>query len=213
MLAPADAGTACLNGQVRWLLGIGAAVMLTVGSCASNSPPLRLPSDSSSESPQALPSLASTRSTQLDCGDYVGTEPPGEDLQVVLGVVALPTRSVGPALGTSATGDSSLPRLFAKTGLLVKAGVDVQISVSTHRAGDRLGIGWGSGATPSQVVAIHHCVDVGHSGWLAFAGGYWLDHPACVTLRVRSAGQDQYVDIGLGAPCRGQRPPQKPYDS
>lgn len=152
----------------------------------------------------------SSHSVVLDCGNYIGAHRPVAGLKVVLGVVALPTSAAGPALQTALVGESSMPRLFAKTGLLIKAGTDFQIIVPA-RAGDRLGIGWGSAATPSKAVVVRHCPDEGLPvRWLAYAGGYWLDHPACVTLQVRTATKQESVHIGLGTPCPGQRPPPPP---
>jgi hypothetical protein len=45
-------------------------------------------------------------------------------------------------------------------------------------------------------------------GWLAGAGGYWMDHPACVPIIVRVGNRQQEVHIGLGTLCPGQQPPQ-----
>src|SRR6266436_6437678 len=97
-----------------------------------------------SASPPLTSGTAPRRSVPLNCGDYIGAHPPVPGLKVVLGVVALPTSSAGPALQTARTADPSLPRLFAKTGLLIKAGTDFKIVVPA-RADDRLGIGWGRG--------------------------------------------------------------------
>jgi hypothetical protein len=107
-----------------------------------------------------------------------------------------------------------VPRLFAKTGLLVRVGADFQIVVPPG-SGRRLGIGSGSPSSPSKTVAVSHCPRVvGLPGsWIAYAGGYWLDHPACVALQVQTAQQTKTVRIGLGAPCRGQRPPRQPTQS
>jgi hypothetical protein len=147
----------------------------------------------------------------LDCADYIGTDPPATSLQVVLGVVGLPTSmAADSALQTALTGDHSLPRLFAKTGLLVRRGTDFQILVPSG-SGGRLGIGWGSAATPSKAVVVSDCSAAGmHGHWMHFAGGYWLDHPACVALQVRTAQKSETVHIGLGTPCPGQRPPPQP---
>ena len=49
--------------------------------------------------------------------------------------------------------------------------------------------------------------------WLAYAGGYWIDHPACVPIIVRTGGKQQTVHIGIGTPCPGQQPPQGPSQS
>ena len=120
---------------------ITAAAMLTITGCTTGSQPPH-PGGPSQGSPPVTSGTASTDSVQLDCGEYIDAHRPVRGLQVVLGVVALPTSSAGPALGTARTGDPSVPRLFAKTGLLIKAGTDFRIVVPA-RAGDRLGIGWG----------------------------------------------------------------------
>jgi hypothetical protein len=196
-------------------VAIGAAVtacLLALTACSTNSR-----SEPSGASPHASQSLdtsvvsGSSPSVQhLDCSDYIGAHPVVPGLQVVLGVVALPISTAGPALQTARTGDTSIPRLFAKTGLLVRAGTDFQIVVP-RGSGNRLGIGWGSSASPSKAVVVSHCPRA-HLPvkWIAFAGGYWLDHPACVRLEVRTADRQRSVRLGLGAPCPGQAPPPQP---
>jgi len=204
-------GTSCFDAWVRPVITIAAAAaVLALSGCTPDSQPTRS-EGSSHGTPSRTSGAAPSHSVLLDCGDFIGAHPPVRGLQVILGVVALPTSAAGPALQTALTGDQpSSPRLFAKTGLLIKAGTDFQIVVPA-RAGDRLGIGWGSAATPSQAVVVHHCADEGLPGrWLAYAGGYWLDHPACVTLQVQTADRRQSVDIGLGTACPGQRPPPQP---
>jgi hypothetical protein len=143
----------------------------------------------------------------LDCADALDSHPTIAPLQVVLGVVALPTSPNYPALqtGLSGAGNGSL-RLFAKTGLVIKAGTSFELIVSTQRA-DGPGIGWGS-ATPSHRIIVPSCPSLGGNGWLAYAGGYWIDHPACVPIIVKAGDMQQQVQIGVGAPCRGQQPPQ-----
>jgi hypothetical protein len=126
-------------------------------------------------------------------------------LQVVLGVVALPTSPGYPALGTSLSGDGSGPlRLFAKTGLVIRAGTTFELIVPS-----RFSIAWGAPGTPSHRVLVRNCGSAG-GGWLDYAGGYWIDHPACVPVIVRSDGKQQLVHIGVGTACPGQRPPQGP---
>jgi hypothetical protein len=148
----------------------------------------------------------------LDCSG-VGVVDEVAPLQVVLGVVALPISPRYPALGTSVSGDGNGPlRLFAKTGLFFRPGTTFELIVPARFA-SRLRIGWGAPGTPSQRVEVSNCANPGGGGWLAIAGGYWIDHPACVPIIVRAGGKQQQVHIGVGKACPGQRPPQGPSRS
>ena len=127
-------------------------------------------------------------------------------------MVALPASPRYPALGTSLSGDGSgAPRLFAKTGLVIRPGTTFELIVPAPFT-NRLRIGWGLPGMPSHGVVVNNCPNPG-SGWLAYAGGYWIDHPACVPIIVRAGGKQQTVHIGIGTPCPGQRPPQEPSQS
>jgi hypothetical protein len=140
----------------------------------------------------------------LDCGAVIGSQASPAPMQVVLGVVALPASPGYPALGTSPSGNGSGPlRLFAKTGLLIKPGATFELIVPAPFT-SRLSIGWGSPGIPSHRVLVDNCADIG-GAWLAYAGGYWIDHPACVPVIVRAGGKQQQVHIGVGAACPGQR--------
>ena len=75
-----------------------------------------------------------------------------------------------------------------------------------------------SSAAPGETVldcdsligrSARNCASAG-GGWLAYAGGYWIDHPACVSIIVRAGARQQQVDIGVGTACPGQRPPAEP---
>ena len=157
-------------------------------------------------------SAAPTAGSVLDCS---ATDPVDlcAPLQVVLGVVALPISPQYPALGTSLSGDGNGPlRLFAKTGLFFRPGTRFELIVPARFA-SRLRIGWGAPGTPSQIVEVSNCANPGGGGWLAIAGGYWIDHPACVPIIVRAGGKQQQVHIGVGKACPGQRPPQGPSQS
>ena len=216
----ADEWAQCLDDRMKSRSAIGptmGACLLALTSCSTDA--RSEPAGPPSHGPQAPgTSVVSGRNgsvEHLSCDDSIGTaHPPVPGLQVILGVVALPTSTAGPALGTSRTGQtSSIPRLFAKTGLLVRAGADFRIVVP-QGSGRRLGIGWGSSASPSKAVAVSHCPRAGLPGnWIAFAGGYWLNHPACVALQVQTVQETKTVHIGLGTPCPGQRPPPQPSQS
>jgi hypothetical protein len=168
--------------------------------------------------PAATSGHAPTRSTSsaaaaaesvLDCGSSIGNSAPAAPLQVVLGVVALPASPGNPALQTSLSGDGNGPlRLFAKTGLVIRPGATFELIVPAGFT-SRLSIGWGAPGTPSHQILVGNCASTG-GGWLAYAGGYWIDHPACVPVIVRAGGKQQQVHIGVGTACPGQRPPQGP---
>ena len=155
-------------------------------------------------------SATSAAEVALDCGSFIGGHAPPASMQVVLGVVALPASPRYSALQTSLSGDGPL-RLFAKTGLLVKPGTTFELIVPAAFT-SRLVIGWGSPATPSDRLLVGNCAGPG-GGWVAFAGGYWVDHPACVPVIVRAGGKEQQVHIGVGTACPGQQPPQAPTHS
>ena len=141
----------------------------------------------------------------LACRDSIATpSQPDAGLTAVLGVVALPT--TGTALQTAPSGEPT-GRLFAKAGLVVRAGSALDLVVP---AGVGLLIGWGNPAPRTSHLVVASCPG---AGWLAFAGGYWVDHPACASLLVRVGGHQQRVSIGVGAACPGERPPAQPTSS
>lgn len=170
--------------------------------------------------PRSSPAPASSASSAaadgadeqaLECGNSIDGGPPPAGMQVVLGAVALPASPGSRALQAAASGGGAgMPGLFAKTGLLVRAGVEAEISVDAP-AGERAGIGWGGAPSrPGRRFVVPACPDARGTGWLAFAGGYWVDRPLCLPLVVRAGGREQRVLIGVGRPCPGQQPPATP---
>jgi hypothetical protein len=154
-------------------------------------------------------SAAVAAQSALDCGSFIGRSARAAPLQVVLGVVALPASPGFQALQTSLSGDGNGPlRLFAKTGLLIRPGTTFELIVPA-RFTSQLSIGWGAPGTPSHRLLVDNCASTG-GGWLAYAGGYWIAHPACVPVIVKAGGKEQEVHIGVGTACPGQRPPQGP---
>jgi hypothetical protein len=160
----------------------------------------------------ATSSAAPAGGSALACGNYIAANASAAPLPVVLGVVALPASPRYPALGTSLSGEGDKARrLFAKTGLVIKPGATFELIVPAPFA-RRLSIGWGLPGMPSHRVVVNSCPNPGGK-WLAYAGGYWIDHPACVPIIVRAGGKQQTVYIGLGTPCPGQQPPPGPSHS
>jgi hypothetical protein len=115
---------------------------------------------------------------------------------VVLGAVALPDVVLSPVRDQEGW-------LWAKQGLEIRAGATVEIAIAPSTPG-RARIGWGSPSQPGprQVVAgcsVAGCVD--DCGWLAFAGGYWVDAPRCLPLIVRSGGREERTGVAVGNTC------------
>jgi hypothetical protein len=119
---------------------------------------------------------------------------PPTDRTVLAGVVAVEAGILQP----HPSSDTDPARFFAKTGLVVRADSIVDLSVSAASAG-RPWIGWGSPARPARQLRIPGCP--GESGWVVFAGGFWLDEPACVPLTVRSGGREERARQGIGVDC------------
>jgi hypothetical protein len=133
----------------------------------------------------------------LDCAQSIDrVAAPPDDLTVVLDSVAL---SLDTPVGTSPSGLGEGPtRLFAKSGLLVRGGVEVRLSLLGSWT-DRARIGWGIRPRPAVTVVVPSCP----AGWLVFTGGYWVDEPGCVAVEVRTASGTRRVNIGVGRSCSG----------
>jgi hypothetical protein len=130
----------------------------------------------------------------VSCDHVIGWEPPPPTFEVILEAVALPTRAVLQAHETNEPG-----WLFAKQGLVVRADTVVDLVVPAEVAG-HLRIGWGSPGPEGTSIRVPGCASGGQ--WVAFAGGYTVDAPACVPLIVRSGGREARVRIAVGARCR-----------
>lgn len=131
----------------------------------------------------------------VPCGhviDRLDAPPPGR--VVAADTVALATGTV-PA---NPTADTDPGRLFAKTGLVVRADASVVLSVDGTGRGAAW-IGWGSPPRPGREQRLSGCP--GYAGWVVFAGGFWVDEPACVLLTVRAGGRTERVRMRIGAPC------------
>ncbi|WP_146247344.1 hypothetical protein [Micromonospora arborensis] len=92
-------------------------------------------------------------------------------------------------------------RLFAKWGLVVRAGAVVDLQVAPDWE-SRARIGWGTARTPAATTTVRACPpNDEQSGWMAFVGGTWVAQAACVPLVVRSNGQENRVNLGIGVAC------------
>lgn len=200
--------------RAHWVAALFVMTLLTACTASHNvpsdhrSPQLSHHAAVASSAPRRAVAPQAARST-LRCADAQEARS-AKPLRVVLGVVALPASPAYPALQTARTGGS--PRLFAKTGLFAKPGARFTVSVPA-RLDHRLYVGWGNPpASLSRKVVVPACPG-NASGWLAYPGGYWVDHPACVALIVRADSRSRPVHVGVGTPCPRQQPPQGPTQS
>jgi hypothetical protein len=129
----------------------------------------------------------------LDCRHVIGTvaaPPPG--FTTLRDAAAFPTDRVLQAEPDDRGG------FFAKTGLVVRAGVVVDVTVVDETAG-RAEVGWGSPAVPARHVRVPACPAT--EPWIAFAGGYFVTTPACVTVGVDADGGHDEARVAVGTRC------------
>lgn len=202
-----------MSGVPRGLARFAIAALLLAG-CTGAPTPTGSSTDSPGTStaqagPTAGPSVPALAS--LTCREPIDGGPVPAGWRTVLGAVALPVSPGYPALQAFGSGDPAAPALFAKTGLLVRAGHAFELAVPVD-PGNRLAIGWGNALAfrPSTRFAVPACPDTFGTGWVSYPGGYWTDRPLCLPLTVRAGGREQRVPIGIGAPCPGQAPPATP---
>ncbi|RLP95267.1 hypothetical protein [Micromonospora sp. CV4] len=92
-------------------------------------------------------------------------------------------------------------RLFAKWGLVIRAGAVVDLQVAQGWEDDAR-IGWGAPTTPAATAQVHACApNDGRAKWMAFVGGTWVANSTCLPLIVRSSGGQDRVNLGIGRPC------------
>ena len=164
-----------------------------------------------SQQPKPVKNLSAVR--LLPCSETIGAQAPFTGLSVILRVVALPTSPhMRRALQTALTGSRNpAARLFAKEGLVVRAGARFEVSVPP-RLRDRVSIGWGNAGEGhvGSTISVPGCRGAHGEKWLAFAGGYWVRSTICAPLIVDAHGLRRRVWIGIGEACPGQFPPPQP---
>jgi hypothetical protein len=152
----------------------------------------------------------------LPCRETIGNQVPERAMTVVLGVVALPASPrMHRALQTARTySQDPATRLFAKWGLVVRAGAEFRLIVPLELR-RRVSIGWGNAGEGhvGTTIVVHGCRGQRRDRWLDFAGGYWVRRPVCAPLIVAADGRLRRVPIGIGTACPGQLPPPQPTQS
>ncbi len=150
-------------------------------------------------------------------------EPPPE-FSTVVGAVALQTSDstaqplavevVQPGSGDEAPlpGPQPAGGFWVKSGLMVRAGEEVELSVPPE-VREALWVQWGqAGGRWTSDLTVPACegqraewvISGDATEWRVFAGGFWVREPACMPLVVRAGQQEERVTIGIGAPCPGQ---------
>jgi hypothetical protein len=165
---------------------IALALVLLVAGCTAPAP---RPSPGRSPTPSA----SGDGTPLIDCLAVIDrpTEMP-PSMEVFLDAVQLPTKVV---LQTTPASESG--QLFAKWGLVVRAGTTVDLRVSGEDLGHAM-IGWSGAPSKPQTDLRAQCTG---EGWMAFAGGYWVDSPRCVTLIIRARNEQTTAHLAIGAPC------------
>ena len=92
---------------------------------------------------------------------------------------------------------------YAKAGLEVHArrpAFDVLVPPAWR---SRIALGWGEDHQPTFASVIHvpTCAAVLGSGWISWAGGYFLRKPACVPVIVRSGSRSIEIRLAIGRAC------------
>lgn len=165
------------------------ALLLVLGALTACTPAAPAPSPEPTASP--------FDPTAIPCDqaiDALAGPPPG--YSVLLDSVGLP---VGRKLDINVIADVS-PRRFAKQGLVVRAGTPVELRIPADWEG-RAWIEWGNSSHAKNVITVPPCPDRGSLTWLVFAGGFFVDEPACLPIIVRTAGREETARIGVGTDC------------
>jgi hypothetical protein len=169
--------------------GLAILCGLALAGCSGVDQPNRA---ADSPPPSAAVSATGTAHAGPACAHDLGGTAPSDPHRLVLDAVVLPTTTLVPQ-------ESGEPDwLFAKHGLVVRAGTSVEITVAPEVA-DRVRIGWGSPGPEGTTIHVPACQSA--SGWLAFAGGYTVRSATCVPLIVRANGRQERVGVSVGAAC------------
>lgn len=200
------------NGGMRtW--GIAVCVVLLVSACSSagnGAVSTTRPTQSSTPDVTMVSSTSivlAAAQTTLACADQIGwprTVPPG--YAVSYGRVALPTGKAFSAVRF----DPSKPKskFWAKQGLLVKPGTAFELIVPAAWT-SRLTIEWGNPGHATTHLWVTSCASKQPGAhWLAYAGGFTINKPACIPLIVKTSTAQRTVHLGAGKACPGQAPPR-----
>ncbi|MDG9675387.1 hypothetical protein [Micromonospora sp. DH14] len=184
----------------RAAAGLGGLCLAVVLSACTPAGDPRQPTSAPADGATPADRAAPASGAGLPCTPSVDALPaPPAGYRLVGEDVAVPDTPVLTA-GDSGEADPAA-RLFAKWGLVVRAGTVVDLRVAPGWQ-DRARLGWGGTGAPATTVTVHACTpEGGQAHWLAFVGGAWVAQVACVPLIVTSDGRTDRVNLGIGTPC------------
>lgn len=190
---------------MRWM-AVGASLLLLAGcggsgSAGSSGGGPREPGQTATPPSEPVSSSPASGHIELNCETGWADQRVPSGYSVELGAVALPDAATSrQALQAGRRAGDDI--FYAKAGLMVRPGRQVELEVT--RPAEGAFIGWG-GQEMSKKVSTAGCA--GSGAWLTFAGGYYVGKPTCLDLRVDVGKKHRTVRIGAGAACPGQKPP------
>ncbi|NND13907.1 MAG: hypothetical protein HKO10_08075 [Acidimicrobiia bacterium] len=146
----------------------------------------------------ATPQPTSSEPVDLRCHELIDhINAPPETYNVVADVVAF-----NPAqLSVSSPPGDPDGRLWAKDGLVIRAGAQFEILAPTS-TGEDLTFGWGS-IDGVSAIRVPACEFRG-SDWMVYAGGWTPRERGCYDVFIRVDGVIESVQMAIGAPCDPQ---------
>lgn len=141
---------------------------------------------------QVVPRLACDGWVAKGLGDEAAWDFVGDSVAIAAG---------SPDLGRSGEVGSIYDGLrFAKFGLAIKDGSEVEVSVQSENT-ERILVEWGP-TEPDVPGSALRFEDCGASQeWLIFAGGAWIPGPGCYEFAVRTGDRRDSMKLGVGATC------------
>lgn len=137
---------------------------------------------------------------RLDCDGWIAKGLGDDDWTFVGDSVAV-AAARDPHLGRRGEAGSIYDGLqFAKFGLAIKDGSEVEVAVRSEQA-ERILVEWGPAepGVPSSALTFSDCG--ASEEWLIFAGGAWVPGPGCYEFVVRTGDRRDSLHLGIGATC------------
>ncbi len=199
-IATSALGSRSITGPMSRGVPLALAVMVVLGSTCTE--------DNHEAGSTGLSADTANGAGTLDCANPIAEDAALPETYEVIGeAVALPTSTSSPAALQTAPSGAEL-RLFAKTRLLLTAGM--QFNLTARGDWKDRAAGWWGNTSRRELATTFSGGPCDGSGWLAYPGGFFVAEPGCVPFDVLVGGAAHEVQIGVGSPCPGQDPPEEP---